>query len=191
MKRTPTGSMAILVSWVVIFSGISLAVFSYSAKSWGILSIILATSFAVSIILRLLANMNEFLFNLNSNIYSLVNKIDEENRMFREMSTVLQESNQTLQGVNKGVQESNQTLQGVNKGVQESNQTLQRVNKGVQESDQTLQGIDTAAQEISQEGQSINAIAQEINSDSKSISNEVCKLTSFFEEIERHLDLKK
>ncbi len=116
MKRTPTGSAAIFASWIALLSGISLAAFFYGSKSWSILLIILATSFITAVILRVLANINEFLFNLNSN-YSLVNKIDEES--------------------------------------------------------QTFKGMDPVFQNL------------------ESINNEIHKLTSFFGQIEKHLDLKK
>lgn len=153
MKRTFTGWILVIISWTIFFGGIILGGFYWYVKSWAIGGIILAGSIVLAVILRLLANVGEFLFHLNSNSLSILKNISQVNQ---SLDINAQKTVSFMNSLKEDFFSSNQKLKGIIQHTQNVNQTLQQV-----------------------------------NCDSKDINQNLYKLTSFLEEIEKHLDLRK
>ncbi|NQU19297.1 hypothetical protein HQ550_03990, partial [bacterium] len=84
MKRTPIGEISICISWIIFFAGITLGLYFCYGKLFKLGTIIISGSIVLAVLLRLLANVNEFLFNLskfnsstNENISTLNKSIDK------------------------------------------------------------------------------------------------------------------
>ena len=188
MKRTPTGWISIIISWMMFLGGLTIGGFYFYADSWKKAAITLVLSVILAIILRLLANIGEFLFAISIR----ANILDETtNDIFKRIRA----SDQTLQQILGRAHIAHQAYQEISRQGQLVNKNLHHVSDSIKE----------AYQEISKQGQLTNKnlhhvsdsikvadqTLQQINCDSKDMNQNLFKLASFLKEIERGLDLKK
>jgi len=155
MGRTITGWISISVSWILFFSGIITGLYFYWGGSLKAGAIILAISVVSAVVLRLLANIGEFLFDLSQ----AVRLIDEQ--LKHGFSSLNQNAGESLAKITQAVRLIDEQLKH---GFSSLNQNTREV---------------------------LEQNIREINCDSRDINQNLHKLTSFLEEIQKYLHLKK
>ena len=161
MKRTPTGRMLIGISWVIFFIGIAAGLYFWCSNLLKTGTIILAGSVISAVVLRLLANINEFLFNLSQSVRLIDGQLKDG------FSLANQNTKEALESITQGVRLIGEQLKD----------GFSLVNQNTGES---LDNTKALEQNI-----------REINCDSRDINQNLHKLTSFLEEIQKYLHLKR
>ena len=109
MKRTSTGRVSICLSWVIFFSGITVGLYFWCSNSLKTGTIILVAGAVVAVILRLLANINEFLFNLSQSVRLIGNQFKDGfslvNQNTREINCDSRDINQNLHKLSSFLEE--------------------------------------------------------------------------------------
>jgi len=155
MKRTPTGQISIGISWIIFFIGITAGLYFWYNNLLKTGAIILTTGIVLAVVLRLFANINEFLFNLSQSA--------------RLIDTQLKDGFSSLN--------------------QNAGESLAKITQAVRLIDEQLKHGFSSLNQNTREVLEQNI--REINCDSRDINQNLHKLTSFLEEIQKYLHLKK
>ncbi len=142
MRRTPTGWITIAISWLVFFGSLLLGSYYLVGNAVEKGVIILITGLALSVIFRILANINEFLFNIDNKnslmSYQIKQFLDNYKGFFEDNLRLLSESIiaefrqnsndfiEKFDNIRRSIQRNAKDLE---EGVDNVNQTLQQNSK--------------------------------------------------------------
>ena len=78
MRRTPTGWLIIIISWMVFLSGLMIGgVFIFYVGNWKLGLTLVGAGIVMALLLRLIANIGESLFHLYANSCLILQKISQ------------------------------------------------------------------------------------------------------------------
>ncbi len=215
MKRTPTGWILILISWVILFVGVGVGLFYLLCTQQRILGIIVLISGIITFaVLRALSNIGEFLFGIQLNSQNI---LLQENKYHDELSKKIKETNSLLLNIQqkleedasntavvlsemqnkmeKSVIEINTHIFDLQHEIEDSlfqtNTILLNIQKKLEENALKITAVLSNIQDEIEDIKENRQIIEQINCDSKDINQNLYKLTSFLEKIEKNLDLKR
>lgn len=163
IKRTPTTLIALFFSWLTALLGLIGGIYLIFSNRAGILlaGVIIIGSLILAVIIRILSNIGQILFDLNSWVNSdLAAEFRNANKKIDEI--ILQQQNMTTQ--------------------------IKSLSSRIDSLDQN---IISNLQLIYKDVEMLKNSGEQINCDSKDINQNIHQIKTFFEQIERHLDLKK
>ncbi|MBL7197361.1 MAG: apolipoprotein A1/A4/E family protein [Candidatus Omnitrophica bacterium] len=217
--KMPLTKALLISSWIIAVSAIIIGGYVSIRGFGGVQSLI--SAFLISLgglllacVIRMFANIGQMIFDLKyfifNNLQSLIQTLNQDlnthlQTLNQDLNTHLQTLNQDLnthlqslnQDLNTHLQSLNQDLntqlQSLN---QDLNTQLQSLNQDLNTQLQTLnQDLNTQLQTLNQDLntqlQTVSNNCEQINCDSRDISQNMHQIRTFFEQIERHLDLKK
>ena len=211
MKRTITGWALMAISWLIFFGGITVSLVYLNQESWERRVIFLIGAIILAIALRSLANIGEFLFNICGNSFYILKSIS---RIERSLGINYQESRDHSLNLDRQITSFNQHLESSRESLERNfsmikesidrnfqdirSETILLKKESNSSANENLQCITEHLLQIkqlldinSQDIRTTDQTLQQINCDSKDMNQNLFKLRSFLEEVEKHLDLKR
>lgn len=186
MKRTPAIVVLSVSSWVIAIIGLVIGGFYYFTSLEIGLGIVFG-SIILAAVVRMLGNIGQMLFELSAYSLSFLKGID---RGTQDNFQHLQSLNQSLKDnsweINQSLKDSFPVL------LQSFKDTTQTLQQHIQEINQSLKDNSREIKQALQESfRDSGQTLQQINCDSRDMNKDIHDIRNFFEEIEKHLDLKK
>jgi chromosome segregation ATPase len=184
MKRTPTGWVIIGISWSVFLGGIILGGYFYYINSWKLAASAVTIGVILGASLRTLANIGEFLFILQKNSFQALKGVSQIRDIvfnnFTEVKSLLTSLKENLSSIQENITTLNITSMQIKTSLESNAQLSQSLLTSLKEN------LEKLFEEVCRGEETLH----QINSDSKDINQNIYKLSSFLENIEKHLNLK-
>ncbi len=192
----PTTIVSLYFSYTIVILGLAismwLVIFQFSGLKSVLLSLsILIVSLFSAILLRVFGNIGQILFDLKNLIardlgnlnQDIVNLSSQAQNQSRELVAQIQSLRKNLEEV---IEKSDSaTRDGLQKQNRELVAQIQSLRKSLEE---VIEKSDSSARDGLQ---NIKSNLEQINCDSKDINQYIHQIQTFFEQIARHLELKK
>lgn len=169
-KKMPTALMLLVLSYLIAILGLTGAGVLIVSRFGEVRSLIagiliLVGALSLAAALRMFANIGQILFELNS-------------FLFNDLKSLLSGINQHIKNIEN---DSKVAVQSLNQNIASFRQSLHT----------QLQSLEPLKTNLEQNLETLKTQLEQLGCDSKDISQNINQIKVFFEQIERHLDLKK
>ena len=199
IKKMPITVVLLVISYFIAALGVFLPVFLFVSKgiNWGALiwgSLALLLSLIMSAVIRMFANIGQIIFDTKQEIQTIrrLNNTSVQHLFSLNQDLKTELKNQTL-GLEKNINNLNQDLKTELKN---QNLELEKIIRGLNHSlssniSSLSQDLVSEIKSLTSNLQNLSASCEQINCDSKDLNQNINQIKNFFEQIEKHLDLKQ
>ena len=199
IKKMPITVVLLVISYFIAALGVFLPVFLFVSKgiNWGALiwgSLALLLSLIMSAVIRMFANIGQIIFDTKQEIQTIrrLNNTSVQHLFSLNQDLKTELKNQTL-GLEKNINNLNQDLKTELKN---QNLELEKIIRGLNQSlssniSSLSQDLVSEIKSLTSNLQNLSASCEQINCDSKDLNQNINQIKNFFEQIEKHLDLKQ